>query len=45
MVQMNYLQYRNVLTVIENKLMVAKEEGVGRGMDGDFRFVDINYYI
>lgn len=42
---MNYLQYRNVLTVIENKLTVAKEEGVGSGMDGDFGFVDINYYI
>ena len=32
-VQMNFLQNRNKVTDVENKLMVAKEEGVGGGME------------
>ena len=33
---MNYLQNRNRLTDMENRLVVTKEEGGGRGMDGEF---------
>ena len=36
MTQMNYVQNRNKLADIENKLMVTKGERQGRGMDWGF---------
>ena len=42
-----YLQNRNRLTDIENKLMVTmgKVEKAGKGINWDFGFTDIHYYI
>ena len=40
-----YLQNRNRLIDIENRFVVAKGEGGGRGMDWEFGLVDTNYYI
>ena len=39
------LRNRNRLTGPENRLVVAKGEGGGRGMDWEFGLVDTNYYI
>ena len=35
---------RNRLTDLENRLVVAKWEGVGGGMTGSLGLVDANYY-
>ena len=40
-----YLQKRNELTDRENRLVVAKREVGGSGIDGDLGLVDANYYI
>ena len=40
-----YLQNRNRLTDIENRLMVAKAEGRGERWIGNLGWVDANYYI
>ena len=40
-----YLQNRNRLTEIDNRLGVAKGEGKGVGWTGSLGFVDANYYI
>ena len=40
-----YLQNRNKLTDIENRLVVAKGEGEGEGWTGSLGLVDANYYI
>ena len=40
-----YPQNRNRLGDIENRLVVAKEEGGGIGMDGSLGLVDANDYI
>jgi len=45
MAQMNYLQDRNRLTDIENRLVVVKEERGRSGMDGNLGLVDANYYF
>ena len=42
---MNYLQKRSRLTDIENRLLVAKGEGGGWGMDGSLGLGDANYCI
>ena len=42
--QQTYLQNRNRLTDIENRLMVAKGERERNGIDGEFGLVDANYY-
>ena len=39
-----YLQNRKRLTDKENRLSIAKGEGRGRGMDGEFGLVDANDY-
>ena len=39
-----YLRKRNRLTDIENRLVVAKGEGVGEGRIGSLGLVDANYY-
>ena len=43
MVQINLLQNRNRLTVMENRL--AKGEGGGDGWTGSSELGDANYYI
>ena len=40
-----YLQNRNRLTDIENRLVVAKGEGVGEGRTERLGPADANYYI
>ena len=40
-----YLQNRNRLKDIENRIVVAKGEGEGSEVDGEFGLVDANYYI
>ena len=40
-----YLQNRNRLTDIENRLAVAKVKGVGEGKTGSGGLADVNYYI
>ena len=41
-----YLQNKNRLTHIENRLMVSKRErGIGKGRIGSLRLAEENYYI
>ena len=41
----NPVQNRNRLTDIENRLVVAKGEGVGKGRTGSLGLADVNYSI
>ena len=42
---MNLSTKQNRLTNIENRLVVAKQEGAGKGETGSLQLSEANYYI